>query len=127
MVSLWHFHYKIYFCFSHSIKSIYISDVVYDNRIIPYLVLTLKKILYSNLHKSVPTCAYLASTIRNEDTRDQFLITLSKYVDYYGSVSETSGTHYLYIVQFKKPFENKLFMVQILKVLSISNLFIIQA
>ncbi|XP_053392683.1 uncharacterized protein LOC123562779 [Mercenaria mercenaria] len=49
------------------------ADVVYDTRIIPALVSVLKLFLGNG-----PTCtAYIASTIRNEDTRDQFLISLS--------------------------------------------------
>ncbi|KAL4239695.1 Protein fam86a [Mactra antiquata] len=49
------------------------ADVVYDTSIIPALV-SILKIILSQSSRSV---AYIASTIRNEDTRDQFLITLS--------------------------------------------------
>ncbi|XP_060559823.1 putative uncharacterized protein DDB_G0277003 [Ruditapes philippinarum] len=49
------------------------ADVVYDNRIIPALVSVLKMFLGRR-----STCsAYVASTIRNEDTRDQFLVSLN--------------------------------------------------
>jgi len=55
------------------------TDVVYDIIIILPLVKVLKMFL-SRPHEDSrgPTVAYIASTIRNEDTRDQFLIALSK-------------------------------------------------
>ena len=55
-----------------------ISDVVYDKTVIPSLVSVLKCLLCSEAKRR--PCAYIASTIRNEDTRDQFLICLCKYM-----------------------------------------------
>ncbi|XP_052768110.1 uncharacterized protein LOC128208595 [Mya arenaria] len=52
------------------------ADVVYDVRVIPALVHVLKTFLTPSDGRS-PCVAYIASTIRNEDTRDQFLIALS--------------------------------------------------
>jgi len=58
-----------------------ISDVVYDVRIIPSLVSVLKAFLArpGTGEGDTQCVAYIASTIRNEDTRDQFLIALSKF------------------------------------------------
>ncbi|XP_052262155.1 protein-lysine N-methyltransferase EEF2KMT-like isoform X2 [Dreissena polymorpha] len=54
------------------------ADVVYDVRLIPCLVRVLKLFLSRDPHShGVPPVAYIAATIRSEDTRDQFLIALS--------------------------------------------------
>jgi len=49
------------------------ADVVYDTSIIPALVYVLKKLLHNK-----GSSAFIASTIRNEDTRDAFLIALGQ-------------------------------------------------
>lgn len=54
----------------------YLSDVVYDTTVIPSLVLVLKKLLSVTLENGEKPVAYVASTVRLEDTRDQFLFTL---------------------------------------------------
>lgn len=65
------FQYTFFLCF-------HIVDVVYDISIIPPLVKVLKLFLTRSVGQS--SCvAYIASTVRNEDTRDQFLIALSKF------------------------------------------------
>ena len=55
-----------------------ISDVVYDKTVIPSLVSVLKNLLSSGTKRRA--CAFIASTVRNEDTRDQFLIYMCKFV-----------------------------------------------
>ncbi|XP_022318118.1 protein-lysine N-methyltransferase EEF2KMT-like isoform X2 [Crassostrea virginica] len=50
------------------------ADVVYDKAIIPFLVHVLNQFL-SGAFGSWPV-AYIASTVRNEDTRDHFLVAL---------------------------------------------------
>ncbi|XP_061182603.1 protein-lysine N-methyltransferase EEF2KMT-like [Saccostrea echinata] len=50
------------------------ADVVYDKSIIPFLVQVLYQFL-SGAFGSWPV-AYIASTVRNEDTRDHFLVAL---------------------------------------------------
>lgn len=50
------------------------ADVVYDKSIIPFLVQVLYQFL-SGTFGSWPV-AYIASTVRNEDTRDHFLVAL---------------------------------------------------
>ncbi|CAI9718797.1 Hypothetical predicted protein [Octopus vulgaris] len=52
------------------------ADVVYDTTVIPSLVLVLKKLLSITLENGEKPVAYVASTVRLEDTRDQFLFTL---------------------------------------------------
>ncbi|CAE1280601.1 EEF2KMT [Acanthosepion pharaonis] len=52
------------------------ADVVYDTTIIPSLVLVLKTLLSLTLENGQKPVAYIASTVRHEDTRDQFLFTL---------------------------------------------------
>uniref|UniRef100_A0A0L8H4Z7 Uncharacterized protein n=2 Tax=Octopus bimaculoides TaxID=37653 RepID=A0A0L8H4Z7_OCTBM len=52
------------------------ADVVYDTTVIPSLVLVLKKLLSVTLENGEKPVAYVASTVRLEDTRDQFLFTL---------------------------------------------------
>ena len=55
-----------------------VSDVVYDNSIIPALVFVLKSLLSSEPLDGVIPQAFIASTVRNEDTRDEFLIAIGK-------------------------------------------------
>lgn len=54
------------------------TDVVYDSSIIPALVFVLKSLLEKGASSKVKPYAYVASTIRNEDTRDSFLIAMGK-------------------------------------------------
>ena len=51
---------------------------MYDLSIIPALVLMLKTLLCGGANGSNTPRAYIASTIRNEDTRDAFLIAMGK-------------------------------------------------
>ncbi|CAC5370389.1 EEF2KMT [Mytilus coruscus] len=51
------------------------ADVVYDKEVIPSLVRVLLKVLKPK--KNIVPVAYIASTVRNEDTRDFFLINLA--------------------------------------------------
>ncbi|KAL8619207.1 hypothetical protein ACOMHN_049989 [Nucella lapillus] len=53
------------------------ADVVYDPSIIPSLVSLLRRLLDPGPDKSLHRRAFIASTVRNEDTRDAFLIALS--------------------------------------------------
>ncbi|XP_076441598.1 protein-lysine N-methyltransferase EEF2KMT-like [Babylonia areolata] len=53
------------------------ADVVYDPSIIPSLVSLLRRLLDPGTDGSLQRRAYIASTVRNEDTRDAFLIALS--------------------------------------------------
>ncbi|KAL3876353.1 hypothetical protein ACJMK2_034211 [Sinanodonta woodiana] len=54
------------------------ADVVYDKTIVPALVSVLRNLLtLGSKRKTNSVCAFIASTIRNEDTRDLFLATLS--------------------------------------------------
>lgn len=55
------------------------ADVVYDTTIIPSLVLVLKTLLSLTLENGQKPVAYIASTVRHEDTRDQFLFTLGEW------------------------------------------------
>jgi len=65
------------FNFAHDSLKFSPADVVYDVSIVPSLVRVLKTFLVPS--RGHPPCvAYIASTIRNEDTRDQFLIALSR-------------------------------------------------
>ena len=52
------------------------TDVVYDKDIIPSLVKILVRLLKPR--PNLIPLAYIASTVRNEDTRDYFLINLGK-------------------------------------------------
>ncbi|KAK0049176.1 protein-lysine N-methyltransferase EEF2KMT [Biomphalaria pfeifferi] len=52
------------------------ADVVYDTSIIPSLVYVLKILLDPGSNSNKKPQAYIASTIRNEDTRDAFLIAI---------------------------------------------------
>ncbi|KAH9495580.1 Protein-lysine N-methyltransferase eef2kmt [Bulinus truncatus] len=52
------------------------ADVVYDTSIIPALVFVLKILLETGPNSNRKPKAYIASTIRNEDTRDAFLIAI---------------------------------------------------
>ncbi|KAK3090413.1 hypothetical protein FSP39_011643 [Pinctada imbricata] len=52
------------------------ADVVYDKTIIPALVFVLHILLSKTTECGEKPVAYVASTIRNEDTRDHFLISL---------------------------------------------------
>lgn len=54
------------------------TDVVYDKSVLPGLIFVLKKLLSVDLGNGEKPTAYIASTIRNEDTRDQFFIMMSK-------------------------------------------------
>ena len=53
-----------------------IADVVYDSSIIPSLVRVLKILLRKAT--SNPRMAIIASTVRNRQTRDEFLTALGK-------------------------------------------------
>lgn len=55
--------------------------MVYDKSIIPFLVQVLYQFL-SGTFGSWPV-AYIASTVRNEDTRDHFLVALGKNFEDY--------------------------------------------
>lgn len=59
-----------------SVCLFYVADVVYDKAIIPFLVHVLNQFL-SGAFGSWPV-AYIASTVRNEDTRDHFLVALGR-------------------------------------------------
>ena len=50
----------------------YSTDVVYDTSIVPALV----KVLSAFLHSDLQRRAYVASTVRNMHTRDQFIQAL---------------------------------------------------
>ncbi|CAL1533523.1 unnamed protein product [Lymnaea stagnalis] len=52
------------------------ADVVYDTSIIPALVFVLKSLLDTGPDSNRRPKAFIASTIRNEDTRDAFLIAM---------------------------------------------------
>ncbi|KAK6169196.1 hypothetical protein SNE40_020294 [Patella caerulea] len=52
------------------------ADVVYDASIMPSLVAVLQMLLKPNVDTGQVPVAYIASTVRNEDTRDNFLILL---------------------------------------------------
>ncbi|KAL5018206.1 hypothetical protein ScPMuIL_003928 [Solemya velum] len=54
------------------------ADVVYDKSVLPGLISILKKLLSMDLGNGEKPTAYIASTIRNEDTRDQFFIMMNK-------------------------------------------------
>ncbi|KAJ8318061.1 hypothetical protein KUTeg_003152 [Tegillarca granosa] len=56
---------------------VFFTDVVYDKTIIPALVNVLRCLLSFDLSNGQRPVAYVTSTIRNEDTRDHFLITLA--------------------------------------------------
>lgn len=56
------------------------TDVVYDTSIIPYLVQLLRQLLQPSPTTDVNKKAFVASTVRNEDTRDAFLIALSEFL-----------------------------------------------
>ncbi|XP_069125293.1 protein-lysine N-methyltransferase EEF2KMT-like [Argopecten irradians] len=53
------------------------ADVVYDVSIMPALVSVLRKLLSLEMECGQRATAVIASTIRNEDTRDHFLIVLA--------------------------------------------------
>ncbi|XP_060074857.1 protein-lysine N-methyltransferase EEF2KMT-like [Ylistrum balloti] len=53
------------------------ADVVYDKSIMPALVSVLRKLLSLEIENGQRATAFIASTIRNEDTRDHFLIVLA--------------------------------------------------
>ncbi|XP_033729366.1 protein-lysine N-methyltransferase EEF2KMT-like [Pecten maximus] len=53
------------------------ADVVYDKSIMPALVSVLRKLLSLEIENGQRATAFVASTIRNEDTRDHFLIVLA--------------------------------------------------
>ncbi|XP_012938029.1 protein-lysine N-methyltransferase EEF2KMT [Aplysia californica] len=52
------------------------ADVVYDTSIIPALVFVLKSLLDTGPDSNRKPKAFIASTIRNEDTRDEFLVAM---------------------------------------------------
>ena len=54
------------------------SDVVYDPSIIPSLVSLLRRLLEPGLDGLLQRTAFIASTVRSEDTRDAFLVALSQ-------------------------------------------------
>ena len=54
------------------------ADVVYDPSIIPSLVSLLRQLLDPGRAGSLHRTAFFASTVRNEDTRDAFLVALSQ-------------------------------------------------
>lgn len=54
------------------------ADVVYDPSIIPSLVSLLRQLLDPGRAGSLHRTAFIASTVRNEDTRDAFLVALSQ-------------------------------------------------
>ena len=62
-------------CFFFSSLS---KDVVYDPSVVPCLVSLLHQLLIRGGSSSSPPSAYIASTVRNEDTRDAFLVALGK-------------------------------------------------
>ncbi|XP_059169052.1 protein-lysine N-methyltransferase EEF2KMT-like [Physella acuta] len=71
------------------------ADVVYDTSIIPALVFVLKSLLDTGPDSNRKPKAYIASTIRNEDTRDAFLIAMgSEGLNY--TVVESPKQHRFY-------------------------------
>lgn len=69
-------YFKLFVYFQFMFYICVFSDVVYDKEVIPSLVRILLKVLKPKKN-NVPI-AYIASTVRNEDTRDFFLINLGK-------------------------------------------------
>jgi hypothetical protein len=54
------------------------ADVVFDPTIVHSLVCVLRQLMEPMSSQSAACVAYIASTVRNEDTRDAFLIALGK-------------------------------------------------
>ena len=58
------------------------SDVVYDTSIVPSLVRVLHKLLHINdQERRTPPVAYIASTIRNEETHQCFMQALGRFIN----------------------------------------------
>ncbi|GAB1602456.1 protein-lysine N-methyltransferase EEF2KMT-like [Argonauta hians] len=72
------------------------ADVVYDTTVIPSLVFVLKKLLSVTLENGEKPVAYVASTVRLEDTRDQFLFTLGVHDLHFESVMAPSDDIFHY-------------------------------
>ncbi|RUS81850.1 hypothetical protein EGW08_010373 [Elysia chlorotica] len=72
------------------------ADVVYDLSIIPALVLVLKALLYGRVSNGRKPRAFIASTIRNEDTRDAFLIAMASEGLSYSVMENPKHQRYFY-------------------------------
>ncbi|GFN81926.1 protein-lysine N-methyltransferase eef2kmt [Plakobranchus ocellatus] len=72
------------------------ADVVYDLSIIPALVFVLKTLLRHNCLGNKKTRAFIASTIRNEDTRDAFLIAMASEGLSYSMVENPKQRRFFY-------------------------------
>lgn len=72
------------------------ADVVYDLSIIPALVLVLKTLLDCRGNTNTKPRAFVASTIRNEDTRDAFLIAMISEGLNYSVVESPKQQRYFY-------------------------------
>lgn len=61
----------------------FVADLVYDASVISGLVQLLKSLLSRQSLSTAPTpVAYVACTVRSEDTRDQFLYSLGTFSFY---------------------------------------------
>ncbi len=78
------------------------SDVVYDPSIIPALVRVLSTLLHRCLPNGVRPVAYIASTIRNTETRDIFLSYLGKSTPSVFGLTKQKGTYGVVFVWLKK-------------------------
>ncbi|CAG5121671.1 unnamed protein product [Candidula unifasciata] len=72
------------------------ADVVYDTSIIPALVFVLKSLLDTGPESNRKPKAYIASTIRSEDTRDAFLIAIGSEGLNYSIVESPSQSRFHY-------------------------------
>ncbi|KAK3768198.1 hypothetical protein RRG08_031733 [Elysia crispata] len=72
------------------------ADVVYDLSIIPALVLVLKALLYGGANSNRKPRAFIASTIRNEDSRDAFLIAMASEGLNYSVLENPKQQRYFY-------------------------------
>lgn len=87
--------------------------MVYDKSIIPFLVQVLYQFL-SGTFGSWPV-AYIASTVRNEDTRDHFLVALGKNFEDYDTYLWKEITAKIFVYPFTISFQFHVYFLQAIK------------